>query len=60
MSRISRWAYLHDIEGCDVVRIYALNNLVEFVYLKEGMRKKFDDQLWCLWWFNGLYRDIRV
>lgn len=36
---VSRWAYLRDIEGCEVVRMYAQNNLVEFVYLKEGRER---------------------
>ena len=31
-----KWAYLNDIEGCDIVALYTLHNLVEIVYLKEG------------------------
>lgn len=31
-----QWAYLTDIEGCDVVALYTLHNLIEIVYLKEG------------------------
>ncbi|WP_263833573.1 HD domain-containing protein [Sulfurospirillum oryzae] len=34
-----KWAYLNDIEGCDVVALYTLHNLVEIVYLKEGKPK---------------------
>ena len=30
-----KWAYLNDIEGCDVVALYTLHNLVEIVYSKE-------------------------
>lgn len=29
-------AYLNDIEGCDVIALYRLHNLLEIVYLKEG------------------------
>jgi len=31
-----KWAYLTDIEGCEVVAFYTLRNLIEIVYLKEG------------------------
>lgn len=31
-----KWAYLSDMEGCNVVALYTLHNLVEIVYLKEG------------------------
>lgn len=30
-----KWAYLNDIEGCEVLFVYTLHNLVEIVYLKE-------------------------
>ena len=34
-----KWAYLNDIEGCDVVALYTLHNLVEIVYSKEEKQK---------------------
>lgn len=34
-----KWAYLTDIEGCEVVAFYTLRNLIEIVYLKEGKQK---------------------
>ena len=34
-----KWAYLNDIEGCEVVALYTLHTLVEIVYLKEGKRR---------------------
>jgi len=34
-----KWAYLNDIEGCDVVALYALHNLLEIAYLKEGKQR---------------------
>jgi len=34
-----KWAYLNDIEGCDVVALYTLHNLVEIAYLKEGKER---------------------
>jgi len=34
-----KWAYLNDIEGCDVVALYTLHNLIEIVYLKEGKQR---------------------
>lgn len=33
------WAYLNDIEGSNVVALYALHNLIEIVYLKEGKQR---------------------
>lgn len=36
---IPKWAYLNDIVGCDVVALYALNTLLEIVYLKEGKER---------------------
>ena len=34
-----KWAYLNDIEGCEVVALYTLHNLMEIVYLKEGKER---------------------
>jgi len=34
-----KWAYLNDIEGCEVVALYTLHNLMELVYLKEGKQR---------------------
>lgn len=34
-----KWAYLNDIEGCEVVALYTLHSLIEIVYLKEGKHK---------------------
>lgn len=34
-----KWAYLNDIEGCEVLFVYTLHNLVEIVYLKEGKER---------------------
>ena len=34
-----KWAYLTDIEGCEVVAFYTLRNLIEIVYLKEGKQR---------------------
>lgn len=34
-----KWAYLNDMEGCKVVALYTLHNLVEIVYLKEGKQR---------------------
>lgn len=34
-----KWAYLNDIEGCEVLFVYTLHNLVEIVYLKEGKKR---------------------
>jgi len=34
-----KWAYLTDIEGCEVVAFYTLCNLIEIVYLKEGKQR---------------------
>ncbi|WP_294875875.1 MULTISPECIES: HD domain-containing protein [unclassified Sulfurospirillum] len=34
-----KWAYLNDIEGCEVVALYTLHNLLEIAYLKEGKQQ---------------------
>ncbi|AHJ14152.1 HD domain-containing protein [Sulfurospirillum multivorans] len=34
-----KWAYLNDIEGCDVVALYTLHTLLEIAYLKEGKQR---------------------
>lgn len=34
-----KWAYLNDIEECEVVALYTLHNLVEIAYLKEGAQR---------------------
>ncbi|QIR77302.2 bifunctional (p)ppGpp synthetase/guanosine-3',5'-bis(diphosphate) 3'-pyrophosphohydrolase [Sulfurospirillum diekertiae] len=34
-----KWAYLNDIEGCEVIGLYTLHALIEIVYLKEGKPK---------------------
>lgn len=34
-----KWAYLNDIEGCTVVALYRLHNLLEIAYLKEGKQR---------------------
>lgn len=34
-----KWAYLNDMEGCEVVALYTLHNLIELVYLKEGKQR---------------------
>lgn len=34
-----KWAYLNDIEGCEVLFVYTLHNLIEIVYLKEGKER---------------------
>jgi len=33
------WAYLNDLEGCDVLAIYHLHSLIEIVYRKENKSK---------------------
>lgn len=35
----TRWAYLNDIQGCDVVGLYSLGSLLEIVYLKNELRR---------------------
>ena len=50
-----KWAYLNDIEGCDVVALYTLHNLVEIVYSKEKKQKSLTINfhvaggLWAMW-----------
>jgi len=34
-----KWAYLNDIEGCEVISVYTLHNLVEIAYLKEEKQR---------------------
>jgi len=34
-----KWAYLNDIEGCEVIGLYTMHALIEIVYLKEGKPK---------------------
>jgi GTP diphosphokinase / guanosine-3',5'-bis(diphosphate) 3'-diphosphatase len=34
-----KWAYLNDIEGCDIVALYTLHNLIEIAYLKESKQR---------------------
>jgi len=34
-----QWAYLNDMEGCEVVDIYTLHNLIELTYVKNGKSK---------------------
>lgn len=36
---LETWAYLNDIEGCEVTCVYTLHNLVEIVYTKEGKQR---------------------
>lgn len=35
----TRWAYLNDIQGCDVIELYSLGSLMEIVYLKKGVQR---------------------
>lgn len=34
-----KWAYLNDIEGCEVIGLYTMHAFIEIVYLKEGKPK---------------------